>query len=242
MQIMGKDSKIISVMNMIVIEKAIPEAKIEALKVYMQRFKADEASDGTLANSSSGVMKGDNDSGVRACKTTWIHPDAKFTQEIVGMISELITQVNMQYYGFNFHRPEPIQYTHYSYHESAENKDHYDWHIDSSLNSDARPIDRKLSMSLQLSDHDDYKGCDLTFPDFERYLVTCKERATEERPDTAGINQMNGEGMSSDYIRKVLRQKGTAIFFPSTFYHRVTPIESGERFALVNWLQGPKFR
>ena len=35
---------------------------------------------------------------------------------------------------------------------------------------------------------------------------------------------------------------GTVIAFPSYVLHRVTPIESGTRKALVIWVAGPEFR
>ena len=38
------------------------------------------------------------------------------------------------------------------------------------------------------------------------------------------------------------RERGTCICFPSFFRHRVTPITSGTRRALVAWASGPEFR
>lgn len=38
------------------------------------------------------------------------------------------------------------------------------------------------------------------------------------------------------------RGKGDIIFFPSFMYHEVTPITSGERYSLVGWICGPKFK
>ena len=36
--------------------------------------------------------------------------------------------------------------------------------------------------------------------------------------------------------------QGIANFFPSFILHEVTPITSGERYALVGWVNGPRFR
>lgn len=36
------------------------------------------------------------------------------------------------------------------------------------------------------------------------------------------------------------REKGTVIVFPSTKLHRVTPVTSGKRKALVSWMEGPQ--
>jgi len=35
------------------------------------------------------------------------------------------------------------------------------------------------------------------------------------------------------------REKGTVIVFPSSKLHRVTPVTSGKRKALVTWMEGP---
>ena len=38
------------------------------------------------------------------------------------------------------------------------------------------------------------------------------------------------------------REKGTIVFFPSYALHKVTPLESGVRNALVGWVCGPPFK
>jgi PKHD-type hydroxylase len=43
-------------------------------------------------------------------------------------------------------------------------------------------------------------------------------------------------------IASAPRERGTVIAFPSYVLHRVTPITSGVRKALVVWAMGPKFR
>jgi len=65
-------------------------------------------------------------------------------------------------------------------------------------------VDRKVSLSIQLSDINDYKGGQLTIGD-----VKCN------------------------------KEIGTAVFFPSSYYHRVEPITKGQRFALISWAWGP---
>lgn len=39
-----------------------------------------------------------------------------------------------------------------------------------------------------------------------------------------------------------VRQRGTAVIFPSFIYHRVSPVTAGERTSLVAWAAGPPFR
>ena len=77
---------------------------------------------------------------------------------------------------------------------------------------------RKLSMTLNLTDPDDYKGGDLKF-DFGPHagrgrFKTCKE----------------------------IRPRGSIIIFPSFIHHQVTPVTSGTRYSLVIWSLGKPFR
>jgi len=41
---------------------------------------------------------------------------------------------------------------------------------------------------------------------------------------------------------EIEQKKGRIIVFPSFFLHRVTPIETGVRKSLVNWISGPAFK
>jgi len=83
---------------------------------------------------------------------------------------------------------------------------HYDWHVDAGPGHSAT---RKISFTVQLSDSNDYKGCDLLVQDHHRQI-------------------------------KAIRDQGSLSMFPSYMPHCVTPIESGERWALVIWVHGPK--
>ena len=98
-------------------------------------------------------------------------------------------------------------------HYQAQNEGTYDWHTDLDWLDD-KPFHRKLSMVVQLSNPQTYEGGDL-----------------ELRPPAMG---------SPD--PEILRKRGTAICFPSVVEHRVTPVTKGERFSLVAWFEGPKFR
>ena len=78
---------------------------------------------------------------------------------------------------------------------------------------DFRPdtqITRKISLTVQLSDENDYEGGDLIFynhPDE-------KERVTS------------------------VRGKGSVIVFDSRVFHEVTPVTKGIRYSLVKWYHG----
>jgi PKHD-type hydroxylase len=229
--------KIFFVQNLVIVPNAIPDNKITALKEYQKRFASnvETAKVGSIPESIDVDGKKGKRKDIRSCEISWIFPDAKFTTELTGMVNQQIMNVAYQSYGFDVHRMEPLQYTHYTYHEDNEVKDHYDWHTDSALQTRPVPFDRKVSASIQLSDSDEYEGCDLEFPGFTKLL-------DQDLDIEIGHEIQTLEPVDVKTIKTLLRQKGTAIFFPSMFFHRVTPIKSGERFALVVWLQGPKYR
>ena len=102
-----------------------------------------------------------------------------------------------------------IQHTEYQVDE------HYNsWHTDTHLHADSNASQRKLSISIQLSDPNDYEGGDLEFCD----------------------------GNLSCIPREKLRGKGTVIIFPSFVTHRVTPVTKGVRHSLVSWCEGSAWR
>lgn len=71
---------------------------------------------------------------------------------------------------------------------------------------------RKLSLSIQLSDPESYEGANLML------------HIGNVNPPTAH------------------RNRGSAALFPSYTLHEVTPITKGERYSLVAWVCGPKFK
>lgn len=87
----------------------------------------------------------------------------------------------------------------------------YDWHIDVDWTKD-EPLDRKLSLTVQLSSPDDYEGGEFDF-----------SGAGESLPDW-------------------YKEKGTVLVFPSYIAHRVRPVTSGVRRSLVAWFEGPRWR
>jgi len=72
---------------------------------------------------------------------------------------------------------------------------------------------RKLSCVVQLTDPAEYAGGDLTF--FE----------VAESPNA-----------------QELREQGTVIFFPSFVHHAAMPVETGKRYSIAAWFDGPKWR
>jgi len=93
---------------------------------------------------------------------------------------------------------------------------HYTYHSDMAFGPvfvDELKTPRKLSFSLILSDSTEYQGGDF-------------------------------EIISNDITTPTIvsQQKGRVIAFPSYIAHRVTPLISGVRKAIVVWVLGPKFK
>lgn len=92
------------------------------------------------------------DKAVRSTKISWLEM-TKENAEIWAKLSKVIAEVNSRYFHFDltgFY--EPMQLGIYT----AEDKGHYDWHIDMFTTNKSAP--RKLSMVLMLSDPSEYEG------------------------------------------------------------------------------------
>ena len=92
---------------------------------------------------------------------------------------------------------------------------HYSWHVDSDIYVETP---RKLSCVLMLSDPSDYSGGD---------FLLLKDIV---------------EDNTGSFRVEEIKQKGSIIVFPSTLYHKVEPVTSGERLTLVSWTHGPNFK
>jgi|TARA_R110000851_G_scaffold37003_1_gene95889 PKHD-type hydroxylase len=100
---------------------------------------------------------------------------------------------------------ETLQYTVY---DSTDGVTKYDWHTDTGPGNNHR----KISLSIQLSNSDEYSGGEF---ELERGGI---------------LNTPN-------YLKK-----GHTIMFPSLLRHRVLPITSGIRKSLVVWVAGPHIK
>ena len=123
-------------------------------------------------------------------------------------------------WNFQWDFSESCQFTKYKLNQF------YDWHCDSWSKPYNRPEEpdrhgkiRKLSVTVSLSDENDYEGGDFEF-DF--------------RNDDKGSNQPR--------LCKEIRPKGSVVVFPSFVWHRVKPVTSGTRYSLVIWNLGWPFK
>ena len=90
---------------------------------------------------------------IRKSKIKWIHYD-EYSDWLYDKLKDLVIDANSQIWQFNLHSIiDSIQYTEY-----YEGGGHYDWHLDIGpglINH------RKISITIQLSDPNDYEGGDL---------------------------------------------------------------------------------
>ena len=122
-------------------------------------------------------------------------------------------------WNFEWDYSESCQFTEY------KKGQFYDWHCDSHTEPYDHPENRnshgkyrKLSMTVSLTDPDEYEGGDLEF-DFR-----------------------NQEEQSQPRVCKEIRPKGSLVVFPSFVWHRVKPVTKGIRHSLVCWNLGYPFK
>lgn len=136
----------------------------------------------------------------RVCTTSWIEETSQ-TRFMFERLRELVRSVNDLYALEASGFAEPLHHIRY------EPGGHFDWHTD--LGSGPMST-RKISISVQLSNAQDYSGGEFEF---------CPHGVIEE-----------------------FSAAGSALVFPSYIAHRVHPVRSGIRHALVAWIHGPAFR
>jgi len=141
-----------------------------------------------------------------------LHPFVKLANENAG-------------WNFQWDYSESVQYTEYGPGQ------HYDWHADSwhqpykpeHRNPDYRGKIRKLSMTLSLTEPEEYEGGNLEF-------------------DLRNDKDYDFEKGSSKVLCTEIRPKGSIVIFPSFIWHRVTPVTKGMRQSLVMWTLGYPFK
>ena len=115
-------------------------------------------------------------------------------------------------WNFNFTKSEASQFTIY------EPGEYYDWHRDAQnypyTQGEGKDLIRKLSVTVSLSNPEDYEGGFLEFSRENDFNKKCFYKVREILP------------------------KGSICVFPSYTWHRVTPVTKGKRLSLVQWNLG----
>jgi len=130
---------------------------------------------------------------------------------------------------------ENFQFTNYTNRPHLGGGDFYTWHTDSGLVGMPHDTDtgmiRKLSITIQLSDPDDYEG--------GRFEWLEPAGCFDNLRSVDNTIQLDNMKQSAPYSAKT---RGSIIIFPSDVHHQVTPVTRGTRESLVGWLLGYPFR
>tara|TARA_R110000851_G_scaffold110632_4_gene233524 strand:- start:26045 stop:26605 length:561 start_codon:yes stop_codon:yes gene_type:complete len=146
--------------------------------------------------------KGEEDE-VRKTQVRWMQPHA--FPEVHDIIGSFAHEAN-KHFGLELTHLPYIQFTEYK-DVGHFYGDHHDVDWDR-----ADGFHRKISITVQLSDPEDYEGGEFKF-------------MTTESPDPEAV-----------------KSRGTVIAFISYYDHAVTPITSGDRTSLVGWYEGPRWK
>ena len=93
---------------------------------------------------------------------------------IYEKIANAVSIVNTLHFDYDIsgitHGIQLIEYS-----SATEVKGHYEWHVDAGR---GEPSHRKISLTAQLSDPNDYEGCELLVADHGNHMIASKERGS----------------------------------------------------------------
>ena len=145
----------------------------------------------------------------RKSKLKWIPQDEEW-EWLYEKLMYFAKLANEEMWNFDLtSAPESIQYTEYHGTDQGE----YGWHQDIGPNELSA---RKISITVQLSDDNEYEGGELLF-------------------------WMGGNSLENNNITAP-RGKGTVVLFPSYVVHAVKPVTKGIRKSFVLWLGGGHYK
>ena len=188
-----------------------PENDSQNYYYYKQGFSKEELSEieksvSDLPWQEASTVGGDKTENRRS-NIKWIPQDSDWWW-LYEKLSNMAVNANKELWNFDLqHIPESIQYT--EYHAPAG---HYDWHADIGPGMLSK---RKISITVQLSDPDEYEG--------------------------GTLELFRGGSMKGPFI-EAERAAGCVFIFPSYMMHRVTPVTKGTRKSFVLWLGGGHYR
>ena len=156
--------------------------------------------------------KGRDDPEIRK---TSVHFIKDKDNEINELAWHFLREANKIQFNYNLEYFQAIQF--------AEYKDggFYGWHQDAS-GIDPDNETRKLSLTLVLSNPDNFEGGELQFYNGGRPMED--------------MGEITGEQVTND-----IKAQGSVVLFDSRDWHRVTPVTKGVRHSIVCWTVGPNF-
>jgi len=197
-------------------KNAVPTHICDDIVRYAKQLQEQMAVTGGIGNKKLNEKEIKNIKEKRDSDIVWL--DERW---IYTAIHPYIHQANkMAGWNFEWSFSEACQFTKY------KKGQYYDWHCDSWEKPYDKPgsfydgKQRKLSVTLSLSDDKDYKGGELEFD--MRNTDPDKKRNT--------------------HVLKEIRSKGSLVVFPSDVWHRVKQVKSGTRHSLVIWNLGWPFK
>jgi len=161
----------------------------------------------------------DPTNSIRSSTVSWLGQTPE-NDWIFKTLVDLVNDANTRLWRWQISAVESAQFTRYG------PEQHYSWHADQRRKpyppDDTRwpGLLRKLSVSVCLTDDNDFAGGDFMIETLETPPDTPKTRLK---------------------TLTEVRKMGAAVIFPSHLYHRVAPVTSGMRQSLVAWFLGPPF-
>lgn len=140
----------------------------------------------------------------RRSKVRWIYGETGLRDILLGYVNEANAVA------FNVDVQQEMGEMQFSEYDS-EYRGKYDWHHDINWLNE-KNFDRKLSIVVQLSDPDTYRGGDFEFSEVQ----------SPKKLDW--------------------KKQGSILIFPSYLTHRVTEVTEGIRYSIVSWVRGPRWR
>ena len=192
------------VRKLIVVKKQL-FSKEECEYIIDKKDSYDMKPGGTYSNYNVNEQMSEN----RICQIGWIDPRSF---PYIDRIKDFINGYNTLE---RFALADKIELQFTEYKKGSWFKRHQDFYMNISSRTAFSTI-RKISMTIQLSDSEDYVGGDVII--------------------TTDINDKGSKGFP------ISRNIGDAIAFPSYFDHQVNKIESGTRYSLVVWQYGPHWK
>ena len=151
------------------------------------------------------TLAGNSEKDVRSSRIKWI-PKNKQWEWLYQKLMNMAVDANDNLWDFDLiSADEKIQYTEYL----AEDEGHYTWHQDIGPGMASQ---RKVSITVQLSESDEYEGGDLELWRGGNNVVTAERGA------------------------------GVTVLFPSYLMHRVTKVTKGKRRSFVLWVGGQHYK
>lgn len=189
----------------LIVERKQLFSKEECKSIIDKKDSYDMKPGGTFSNYNVSEQMSEN----RICQIGWIDPNSF---PYIDRVRDFINGYNTLE-RFTLANKIELQFTEYK--EGSWFKRHQDFYMNISSRSAFATI-RKISMTIQLSDSEDYVGGDVII--------------------TTEVNDKGSKGFA------ISRNIGDAIAFPSYFDHQVNKIESGTRYSLVAWQYGPHWK